>query len=104
MTKKETMPHLQVHRQHDAISYGRYILIWLGLIALTGATVTFAGMNLGRWVIITALSIASIKSMLVLNIFMHLKFEDRIFKIFVLVAVATFVIFISLTFFDYAFH
>ena len=92
------------HRQHDAISYGRFILIWLGLIALTCATVTVAGMNLGRWIIITALSIASIKSMLVLNIFMHLKFEDRIFKIFVAVALMTFVIFISLTFFDYAFQ
>ena len=87
------------HRQHDIISFGRYILIWLGLLALTCATVTVAGMNLGRWIIITALSIASIKSMLV-----HLKYEDRIFKIFVAVALLTFVIFISLTFFDYAFH
>jgi cytochrome c oxidase subunit IV len=98
------MPQPMEHQQHQTITYGRYLLIWFGLIALTGATVTFAGMNLGRWVIITALSIASIKSILVLNIFMHLKFEDRIFRIFVLVAIATFVIFISLTFFDYAFH
>jgi cytochrome c oxidase subunit IV len=98
------MPQPETQPQHEAISYGRYILIWFGLIALTGTTVTCAGMNLGRWIIITALSIASIKSMLVLNIFMHLKFEDRIFKIFVLVAIVTFVIFISLTFFDYAFH
>jgi cytochrome c oxidase subunit IV len=92
------------HQQHQQIGYGRYILNWLGLLALTCATVTFAGMNLGRWIIITALTIASIKSMLVLNIFMHLKYEDRIFRIFVGVAIATFIIFISLTFFDYAFH
>ena len=92
------------HQQHEGIRYGYYILIWLGLIALTGITVTCAGMNLGRWVIITALSIASIKSMLVLNIFMHLKFEDRIFRIFVVVAMVTFMIFISMTFFDYAFY
>jgi cytochrome c oxidase subunit 4 len=90
--------------QHQPISYGRYILTWLGLLALTCATVTFAGMNLGRWIIITALTIASIKSMLVLNIFMHLKYEDRLFRIFVGVAIMTFIIFISLTFFDYAFH
>jgi cytochrome c oxidase subunit IV len=92
------------HQHHQIIGYSRYILIWLGLIALTCTTVTFAGMNLGRWIIITALSIASIKSMLVLNIFMHLKFEDRIFRIFVGVALTTFLIFISMTFFDYAFH
>ncbi len=92
------------HQQHQPIGYGRYILNWLGLLALTCATVSFAGMNMGRWIIITALTIASIKSMLVVNIFMHLKYEDRIFRIFVGVAITTFIIFISLTFFDYAFH
>ena len=63
-----------------------------------------AGIDLGRWVIITALTIASVKTLLVLNIFMHLKFEDRTFRVFVSVAVLTLVIFIVLTFFDYAFH
>ncbi len=88
----------------STISYGRYVLIWLGLLALTGATVSFAGIELGRWVIITALLIAGIKSLLVMNIFMHLKFEERVFRIFLLVALGTFVIFITLTFFDYAFY
>jgi cytochrome c oxidase subunit IV len=92
------------HQQHQIIGYSRYFLIWLGLLALTCITVTFAGMNLGRWIIITALTIASVKSMLVLNIFMHLKYEDKLFRIFVGVAIVTFIIFISLTFFDYAFH
>ena len=86
------------------VSYGRYILIWLGLMGLTGATVALAGIELGRWVIITALTIASIKGLLVLNVFMHLRFEDRVFRIFVVVAGVTLAIFIALTFFDYAFH
>ncbi len=92
------------HEQAHTVTYGQYILIWFGLIALTGITVALAGINLGRWIIITALTIASIKTLLVLNVFMHLKFEERTFRVFVLVAVATFMIFISLTFFDYAFH
>jgi cytochrome c oxidase subunit 4 len=50
------------------------------------------------------MTIASIKTLLVLNVFMHLKFEDRMFRIFVLVALATLLIFIVLTFFDYAFR
>lgn len=91
------------HQSHT-VSYGSYVLIWLGLLALTGTTVVLAGMELGRWVILTALTIASAKSALVLKIFMHLKFEDRVFKIFTAVALATLTIFISLTFFDYAFH
>lgn len=90
--------------QHPAHAYGHYVLIWLGLVALTALTVALAGINLGRWVILTALTIAGIKGVLVLLHFMHLRTEDRIFKIFVLVSVVTLAIFIILTFFDYAFR
>jgi cytochrome c oxidase subunit IV len=89
---------------NHSIGYGQYLLTWFGLIALTGVTVALAGINLGPWVIITALTIASIKTLLVLNIFMHLKFEDRTFRIFVAVAVLTLAIFIGHTFSDYAFY
>jgi len=90
--------------QGHTVSYGQTLLTWFGLLALTGITVALAGIDLGHWVIITALSIASVKTLLVLNIFMHLKFEDRMFRIFTGVAMLTLTIFIVLTFFDYAFH
>ena len=86
------------------VPYSHYVLIWFGLLALTALTVSLAGIELGRWVIITALAIASIKSLLVLNIFMHLQFEDRVFRVFALVALVTLMVFLVLTFFDYAFH
>jgi cytochrome c oxidase subunit 4 len=99
------MDHHEHHRaEAHVVGYGRYLLIWLGLLALTGATVAFAGINFGRWIIITALTIASVKSLLVLYVFMHLKFEDRVFRVFALVALVTLLIFIVLTFFDYAFR
>ena len=90
------------NKTNDA-GYGEYTLVWLGLLGLTGLTVALAGIDLGRWVIATALVIAGIKSMFVLNIFMHLKSEDRLFRIFTAVAVVTLAIFFILTFFDYAF-
>jgi cytochrome c oxidase subunit 4 len=99
------MSHHEGHSngpQH-IVGYGTFVLIWLGLLAFTGITVALAGIDLGRWIIVTALVIAAIKSTLVLNIFMHLKFEDRLFRIFVAVALATLAIFFILTFFDYAF-
>lgn len=86
------------------VSYERYVLIWVGLMGLTGLTVALAGIELGRWVILTALTIASIKGLLVLNVFMHLQFEDRVFRVFAAVAGITLAIFIVLTFFDYAFR
>jgi cytochrome c oxidase subunit 4 len=97
--------HSQEHGEGTHIvSYARYIMIWIGLVMLTGTTVALSGMDLGRWIILTALTIASIKTTLVLSIFMHLKFEDKMYRYFVLIAGSTFLIFISLTFFDYAFR
>jgi cytochrome c oxidase subunit 4 len=93
---------------HDAethaVGYGTYLLVWTGLISLTALTVSLAGIDLGRWIVVFALLIATVKSLLVLNIFMHLRFEDRLFRMFVAVTVATLAIFFILTFSDYAFN
>jgi cytochrome c oxidase subunit IV len=97
-------PNPHAPEKAHADSSGQYILIWIGLLGLTGVTVALAGIGLGRWVIVTALTIASIKSALVLNVFMHLRSEERMFRIFVGVAVLTLTIFFALMFFDYAFH
>lgn len=98
--------HHDTHGEHagHTVSYGMYLLVWFALLSLTGITVAVAGIDLGRWVIATALGIAAVKTMLVLNIFMHLRFEDRMFRIFAAVAGVTLTIFFVLLFFDYAFH
>ena len=92
------------HEPQHVVAYSHYILIWLGLLALTGITVALSGVSLGRWIIVSALVIAATKTGLVLNVFMHLGFEDRMFRVFVSVAVVTLTIFLALTFADYAFH
>ncbi|MCX6135983.1 MAG: cytochrome C oxidase subunit IV family protein [Ignavibacteriales bacterium] len=89
---------------HAPVGYGRLVLLWLGLLGLTGLTVGFAGIELGSLVVVTSLLIASTKAVLVLNVFMHLRFEDRVFRFFVAAALAVLVIFFALTFMDYGFH
>jgi len=84
--------------------YGIYILVWLALITLTTITVAVAGMNIGKYTVATALIIASVKAYLVLTIFMHLKSENKTFKVFVLVALFFIVISFTLLFADYSFH
>lgn len=98
-----SQPHDAHHDESHVVSYGRFFLIYLGLIALTGLTVALAGIDLGKWILVTALGIASTKTLLVLNIFMHLKFEDRLLRIFVGVAFLVLAIFFAFTFFDYGF-
>jgi len=96
------MDHSTKNHTH-VIGYGTYILVWLGLLSFTGITVAVAGMDLQYFNIAIALIIATVKAVMVMTIFMHLKFEDRVFRIFVLVAFFTLMIFLVLTFVDYSF-
>ena len=88
---------------HD-FPYGAYVMVWAGLVALTAITVTVAGVNLGAFTLIIALMIASGNTLLVVNYFMHVKFDNKVFKIFILVCIVTFIIFLILTFTDIAFR
>jgi cytochrome c oxidase subunit 4 len=88
------------HKSHD-ISYSTYLLVWISLVALTSITVTVAGLHLGDYTLFVALCIAAIKSALVINIFMHIKFEDSIFKVFLAISGFTLLVIFTLTFFDY---
>jgi len=79
---------------------GTYIKVYLALIALTGLTVTAAGLHLGSLSVLAAILIATVKSSLVLSFFMNLKSEDRVFKVMLAVAVATMAVIMLLTFVD----
>ena len=79
-------------------------MVWLGLIALTAMTVTAAGLNFGSLTIIIALLIAATKTLIVANYFMHVKFDTRIIKVFIVICIVTFIIFLILTFSDLSFR
>ncbi|MBP1698974.1 MAG: cytochrome c oxidase subunit [Deltaproteobacteria bacterium] len=85
--------------------YRTYILVWVGLVILTGMTFSVAGRNLGGWTVLIALAIAGTKSGLVLNYFMHLRSEKlSIFRVIIPLVMAVFLVFILLTFADLAFR
>jgi cytochrome c oxidase subunit 4 len=90
--------------QEHSHSYGIYILVWLALMGLTAITVAVAGMDIGRFTVVTALVIATFKAYLVLTIFMHLRSETKSFIVFVLVALLFLGISFVLLFTDYSFH
>lgn len=82
------------------VPYKTFMIIWVALLILTGVTVWVAQYNLGPLNIWVALGIATLKSSLVVAVFMHMKYESRLFKISLLSALAILAIFIGLTFFD----
>jgi cytochrome c oxidase subunit IV len=85
-------------------NYGTYVLVWLGLVALTTLTVAIAGLNLASVTVVVALAIATTKSLLVANYFMHVKSDSRVFKVFILVCIIIFLTMIILTFVDLIFR
>lgn len=95
------MENPTTHTDHT-VKYGIYILVWLALVTLTATTAVLAGINFGAFSIAIALLIASVKSYLVLTNFMHLKSEEKVFKIFVIVAILFLVIAFVLLFSDYS--
>ncbi len=88
------------HERHVA-HFGIYILVWFALLILTSLTVTVAGINFGKLTVTAALLIASIKSYLVLTIFMHLRLEQKAFRVFIGIAMFFIIISFILLFADY---
>jgi cytochrome c oxidase subunit 4 len=82
------------------VSYKKLAAVWIALLVLTVTTVLITRVELGIWKVWAALAIACLKSGLVIAIFMHMKYESRLFRIILFVALVTLAIFIGLTFFD----
>jgi cytochrome c oxidase subunit 4 len=72
--------HNDNHEEHHVPNYADNIVVYLALLALTALTVSVAGIDLGSYTFFVAMLVASIKALLVINIFMHIKFDDWVFK------------------------
>jgi cytochrome c oxidase subunit 4 len=82
------------------VPYRIFLLVWVALLILTGVTVAVAQFHFGVLNVWIALGIATLKAGLVVAIFMHMKYEQPLFKLALLSALAILAIFIGLTFFD----
>ncbi|OGU59170.1 MAG: hypothetical protein A2X64_07215 [Ignavibacteria bacterium GWF2_33_9] len=91
------------HTNHQ-ISYGTYVIVWLTLIGLTVLTVAIAGVNFGGIALILAMAIAAIKSTFVISYFMHIKYDQKIFLVFIITALGSLAAIFFLTTFDVFFR
>ena len=81
-------------------------MVWLGLLVLTAVTVGVAGMQFefGFMHVLTAMTVATAKAVLVVLWFMHIRYEGTAIKLMLLTAFAILAIFIGFTFFDTAYR
>ena len=82
------------------VPYKTFAIVWIGLLILTGLTIAVAQYDLGAANVWVALGIATLKAGLVVAVFMHMKYESRLFQLALFATLAILAIFIGLTFTD----
>lgn len=96
-----THPHNATQPTHHVVSIGTYLMVYLALLILLGATVGAYYVNLGFWSIALGVTIAVIKAVLILLYFMHVRFSSRLVWIFAVAGFVWLAILIGLTLNDY---
>ena len=79
-----------------------YLLVFLALLALTGATLYLSSVDLGRWHSAVGLTIAAAKAILVVLFFMHVLHGARLIWVVAVSGLAWLSILMVLTLSDYA--
>ena len=86
------------------VPYKTHILVLSVLIVLTILSVAITQIELSSYATIAALLIAGVKSAFILLIFMHLKYDLRMFKVMAGLIIALLFIVIFVTMLDYIFR
>jgi cytochrome c oxidase subunit 4 len=94
---------MQTEENH-IVPYSKILIVLIVLISLTLTSVALTRIYLGTLTVALALIIAAVKSTFVLRIFMHLKFENRMFSRMITAVALLICVVITLTLLDYLFR
>ena len=70
------------HRRSNTVARAALFLVWAALLALLFMTWGAAQFDLGKWNMVVAMTIAVAKMLLVVLIFMHVRYGPRLIWIF----------------------
>jgi cytochrome c oxidase subunit 4 len=88
--------------EHHVDSTLTYVLVFLGLIALTVITTAVAFVDLGPFSVVAALGIATCKMLLVALFFMHVRHSSKLTRLVLVGGLLWLAILIFLTLSDFA--
>jgi cytochrome c oxidase subunit 4 len=86
------------------VGYPVLFAVWAALLGLTWLTVGLSGTGMGSFVILAPFLIASVKAFLVIDYFMHLKYESGFFKFIILVVLGMVAVVVFLVYQDVAYR
>jgi cytochrome c oxidase subunit 4 len=79
-----------------------YAITFVALLLLLGLTVEAARHDLGRWNFIVAVAIATVKALLIVLYFMHVRHSPPLTRLVVAAGIVWLAIMFALTFADYS--
>jgi len=82
------------------VEYRTYAYVWVALLILLGLTIAVAEMEMSKYSVIANLLISSVKAILVLTFFMHLKYEGAFLRRLLITVLCVLTFVIMLTFSD----
>jgi cytochrome c oxidase subunit IV len=89
-------------RHEHILPSGLYVTIWLTLMVLTVVTAAVSFVDLGPLNTVVALVIATVKALLVVLFFMHVKYaSDRLIKTICLAVIFWLMLLLGLSLMDY---
>ena len=88
------------HTEH-IVKPGTYLAIITTLLVLTGITVYAAYVNLGKFNIVVALAIATVKATFVVLFFMHAKYSPRRTQLIIIAGIFWLALLLFMTLSDY---
>lgn len=96
-----SLPDEQSEQTEHESSVRTYLLVFVALLVLLALTVGVAYLDLGLWSIVLAVTIATVKALLVILYFMHARYSTRLIWLFAGVGFAWLGIMLVLTMSDY---
>ena len=89
------------HAEHHVVTPFTYSIVFVTLLIFTGLTVVAAYIDLGIFNPVVALAIATIKAVIVILFFMHVKYQSKLIKMTVGAGFFTFFVLVAMTLSDY---
>ena len=96
MSEQNEKPHI--------VPYKTFLLVLAVLLVFTFISIGVTSYNLGALTVLTALLLATVKTILVLTYFMHLKWDVKMFGILITAVLLLIGVVIFITFLDYLFR
>jgi cytochrome c oxidase subunit IV len=91
------------HKPHIT-SYKTQLAVLFSLIILTVISVAITRIELGALNTLAAMLVAGLKGAIVMAWFMHLKFDNKLYMVFAILVITTFLLVLLVTFFDYLYR